>query len=88
LYPSPVVTAVSPVKPPAGGGTTVTVSGQYFTGTIKVLVGGISSAFTVMDDSTIQVIAPGGTKGKTEDIVVTTGGGSSFQTAADQITYK
>ena len=87
LYPPPVVTAISPTTHLAVGGETITITGKYFSGVLSVHVGGTSVAPTVVNSTTMTITDPGGTKGKTVDIVVTTGGGSSLETTADQITY-
>jgi len=86
-YPAPIVQSLAPAAGPAGGNTSITVTGEYFTGATKVTVGGTSVAFTVVSDTKITIKSPSGTKGKTVDVVVTTGGGSSPQSAGDQFTY-
>jgi von Willebrand factor type A domain/Putative Flp pilus-assembly TadE/G-like/IPT/TIG domain len=87
LYPPPLVSSVSNASPPAAGGTIETVGGKYFTGATQVLVGGAISPYTVLSDSSLTVKIPAGAHNSTVDIVVTTGGGSSLETSADQITY-
>ena len=84
-YPVPVVSSVSPGAGSAG--TTITIGGQYFTGTTSVLVGGTAVAFTVLSDSSIRVTAPAGTSGQTVDITVTTPGGTSPAVNADHFRY-
>ena len=86
-YPAPIVQSIAPATGPAAGNTTVTVTGEYFTGATKVQIGGTSVAFTVVSDTTITFKTPAGTKGKTLDVIVTTGGGSSPPTGGDQFTY-
>ena len=80
LYPAPIVTGV-------GGGTTVSISGKYFTGATRVTFGGTNAAFTVNSDTSITATAPSGTSGQTVHVRVTTSGGSSPATAADEYTY-
>ncbi len=80
LYPAPIVTGV-------GGGTEVTISGKYFTGATRVTFGGTNAAFTVNSDTSITATAPSGTSGQTVHVRVTTSGGSSPATAADEYTY-
>lgn len=87
LYPPPIVTAVSPASGSRTGGTTVTISGKHFTGATSVTWGGTGVAFTVLSDTSIRVTAPAGTAGRVVDIVVTTEGGSSPITPADQFRY-
>jgi hypothetical protein len=87
LYPPPIVSSVSNAAPPKAGGTIETIGGKFFTGATQVLVGGVASPFTVLSDSSLTVTIPAGAHNSTVDIVVTTGGGSSLETSADQITY-
>ena len=86
-YPAPVVLSLAPSSGPAAGNTSVTVTGEYFTGATKVQIGGTSVGFTVVDDTTITFKTPAGTKNKTFDVIVTTGGGSSPPNPGDQYTY-
>ncbi len=87
LYPIPVVTAVSPTSGTHLGGTTVTLTGQFFTGATSVSFGGANVGFTVVSDTSITVTSPAGTTGKTVDITVTTPGGTTSPTSADHYTY-
>ncbi len=87
LYPSPIITGVSPNSGPAAGGATITLTGQYFSGATSVSVGTKSAAFTVTSDTTVTVVVPSGTAGSTVDITVTTPAGSSFNTSVAQYTY-
>jgi Putative Flp pilus-assembly TadE/G-like/von Willebrand factor type A domain len=81
LYPTPIVTSVS-------GTTTVTITGQYFTGADKVTFGG--TAVTVspgMTDTTMTVpILPAGCHGPVDVVVHTPTGGSSAITSASRYT--
>ena len=87
-YPAPIVTAISPNKGTHNGGTTVTITGDNFTGATNVKFGGVNaSSFTVLSDTSIRATAPGGTTGDTVDIRVSTPGGSSPVTGADRYTY-
>jgi len=86
--PPPAVTGISPSNGPTSGGTTVIVSGTGFTGATEVYFGTTavtSSGFTVNSDTTITVPSPAGSG--TVDITVTTPGGTSAPSAADQFTY-
>ena len=51
LYPAPVVTAVGPASGPKAGGTSVTITGQYFTVAFSVTFGGAAASFTVTSDT-------------------------------------
>ena len=87
LYPIPQVTNVSPSTGTHLGGTTITVSGKYFSGTTSVTFNGASAPFSVQSDSQISVTTPAGSVGATVNIVVTTPGGSSPIVSADRYTY-
>jgi hypothetical protein len=87
LYPVPVVNSISPSTATHNGGTTVTITGQYFTGTTSVSFGGTNVGFTVVDDSTIRVTSPAGTVGQTKDLQVTTPGGTTAVVSGDRFTY-
>ena len=80
VYPAPIVTAV-------GGGSSVTITGKYFTGAQSVTFGGASAAFTLNSDTSITATAPGGTSGDTVHVRVTTQGGSSPAVNADRYTF-
>jgi len=83
----PVVSALSPVTGPVGGGTTVTISGTNLTGATAVKFGATAaSSFVVNSGTQITASAPAGTAG-TIDITVTTPDGTSATAAADQYTY-
>jgi hypothetical protein len=88
LYPTPIVTSVSPNLGTHLGGNTVTISGKFFTGASSVKIGGASAtSFTITSDTVITATAPAGTTGSTQDVVVTTPGGISPLTSADHYTY-
>jgi len=84
----PTITKVSPISGPDTGGTSVTITGTGFSGATAVNFGsGNSATFSVDDPSTITATAPGtGTLGAV-DVTVTTPGGTSATTSADQYTY-
>lgn len=84
--PAPTVTAVSPTQIPAAGGTTVTITGTNFTGATAVSFGATAAtAFTVNSATSITATAPGGNG--TANVRVTTAGGTSAATPANQFTY-
>jgi hypothetical protein len=83
----PTVTSVSPASGPATGGTTVTITGTNFTSASTVRFGA-TTATNVSCPGTTRCTAtsPAGAAG-TVDITVTTPGGISATSAADQFTY-
>ncbi len=87
LYPTPVITAVSPSVGTLLGGTTVTITGKFFTGATSVRFGGASVAFTVVSDTSITATSPAGTLGSTVNVSVTTPGGTTPAVAGSTYTY-
>jgi hypothetical protein len=84
---APAVTVVSPTSGFAAGGTTVTITGTGFTGVTAVKFGSTAAtAFTVHSDTQITTTSPAGSTG-TVDVTVTTAGGTSATSSADQFTY-
>jgi hypothetical protein len=85
--PAPTVTAIGPTAGPTAGGTTVTITGTGFAGATSVTFGATpATGFTVISNSAITATAPAGSAG-TVDVRVTTVGGASATSAADQFTY-
>jgi Peptidase A4 family/IPT/TIG domain len=85
--PRPQVTSVSPNSGGPSGGTTVTIGGNFVTGVSSVAFGGISVAFTAdVANGTVTASSPAHSSGVV-DVTVTTPGGTSQQTSADQFTY-
>ncbi|MFK0278195.1 putative Ig domain-containing protein [Ensifer sp. NPDC090286] len=83
----PTVTSVTPTSGPMAGGTTVILTGTNFSGATAVTFGGtVASGFTVNSATQITVTSPAHFAG-TVDIRVTTAGGTSATSAADQFTY-
>src|SRR5207244_7252115 len=77
---------VSPTSGPAGGGTSVVVSGTNFSGATGVSFGATPAAsFTVNNAGQITAVAPSGS-GQV-DVTVTTPAGTSAVVAADRFTY-
>ena len=88
FYGRPSVTKISPKSGPIGGGYYVTVTGTHFVGTTGVNDGDTPTAFRVINDTTLSVyIVPGEAAGDQIDITVTSPGGTSPVTPADQFTY-
>jgi large repetitive protein len=82
----PAVAQLTPQSGPAAGGTSVVIGGQGFTGATTVAFGGVvAPAFTVNSDIKITAISPPGSG--VVDVTVTTSGGISPVTVADQFTY-
>jgi uncharacterized protein YhjY with autotransporter beta-barrel domain len=83
---APIVSGISPTFGPAGGGASVTITGSNFSGTTAVTFGATAATgFTVNSATQITATAPAGTG--TVDVRVTTVGGTSSTSAADQFTY-
>jgi hypothetical protein len=85
--PVPAVTGVSPASGPAGGGTTVTITGSGFTGATAVKFGSSTAAsVTVVSSTRITAVTPAHAPG-TVTITVTTPGGTSPAGGASPFTY-
>ena len=85
--PAPTVTTISPSSDFTTGGTTVTITGTNFTGATAVDFGStLATNVTVTNSTTITATSPAGVVG-TVDVTVTTPGGTSATTSADQFTY-
>jgi spore germination protein YaaH len=83
----PVVADVVPTSGPGTGGTTVTITGCGLSGATGVKFGGTAAAsFTQVSDTEITAVSPAGATG-TVDVTVTTPGGTSATSAADQFTF-
>ncbi len=85
--PAPTVTSVSPTAGPATGGSTVTITGTNFTNATAVAFGATAAAdFTVDSPTQITATSPAAAAG-TVDVRVTTVGGTSATSAADQYRF-
>jgi RHS repeat-associated protein len=83
---TPVVKAVKPASGPAGGGNTVTVNGEGFSGATQVTFGGVpASKVVVSTGKRLSATAPAGTG--IVDVQVTTPSGTSPLSTADHYTY-
>ena len=83
---APTVTGLSPATGPAAGGTLVTITGTNFTGASVVDFGtNAATDLTVISSSKITADSPAGTGDV--DVTVTTPGGTSASSSADQFTY-
>ncbi len=86
--PVPAVTYVSPSSGPLGGGTSVTISGANFTAATAVYFGTVAaSSFTIVSPTEITVVSPAGLQAGIVDVTVTTPGGTSPTSSADQFQY-
>ncbi|QDM27463.1 phospholipase [Tardiphaga sp. vice304] len=83
---APTVTSIAPTSGPAAGGTSVTITGTNLSGVNAVVFGATpATGFTVDSATQITATSPAGTG--TVDVRVTTVGGTSATSAADQFTY-
>ena len=82
----PSVAAISPNSGPTAGGTSVTITGANIDNPTAVKFG--ANTATIDSHSATQIVAtsPAGSAG-TVDVTVTTAGGTSATSAADQFTY-
>jgi uncharacterized repeat protein (TIGR03803 family) len=82
----PTVTAISPASGPLAGGTMVTITGMDLLVATAVNFG--TKAGTIVLDTGTQIVvkSPAGAAGAV-DVTVTTGGGISSTSLADQFTY-
>jgi hypothetical protein len=76
----PVVSSITPATGPIAGGTTVTITGQFFSGSysdsVSAAIDGISgSSLVLIDDSTLTFVTPAHAEGTGFDVTVLTGGG-------------
>jgi len=85
-FPAPTVTSVSPNSGPTSGGTAVTITGTNFTGATAVNFGMVAATNPIVTSNT-QIMATSPTGLGTVDVTVTTSGGTSATSAADQFTY-
>jgi IPT/TIG domain len=83
----PIVASLSPAGGGTAGGTLVTIKGSRLTGATVVKFGATNAtSFTVVDDTRVVAVAPAGAAGSVQ-VAVTTSGGSSANTAADDYLY-
>lgn len=82
---APTVTGLAPSSGTPSGGTSVIITGTNFTGASAVNFGATSASFTVDSATQITATSPAGTG--TVDVTVTTPGGSSATSSADEFTY-
>ena len=86
-YGPPSVSAVNPVTGPTAGGNTVTITGTNFVSGATVEFGSnAATSVNVQSTTTLTAVAPAGSDG-TVDVTVSTPGGSSATSNADQYAY-
>ncbi len=84
---APTVSSVSPTSGTTAGGNTVTITGTGLTGTTAVNFGTTRATnLTVASSTSITATSPAGAVGAV-DVTVTTPGGTSATSSADQFTY-
>jgi IPT/TIG domain len=77
LIPPPIISGLSTHKGPAGGGTTVTISGEHFVGVTAVDFGSVgATSFVVNSSKVITAISPAETSDKV-NVTATTPAGLS-----------
>jgi hypothetical protein len=85
--PAPILQYITPTSGWMAGGTTVTLTGVYFTGASQVFFGSVlASGVTVVSDTRITATAPSQVAG-TVDVTVVTPSGVSGLVTPDQFTY-
>ena len=88
LWASPTVGGISPSHGLSAGGSRVAIAGTNLTAATAVRFGTVAAAsFTVSSATQIVATSPPGIAGETVDVSVTTPGGSTANTAADDFTY-
>src|SRR5439155_11801308 len=86
---APAVTSLSPTSGPTGGGTSVTITGTNFITGASVTFGGTAATgVTVNSATSITASSPSTTTPGPVDVRVTTSGGTSPNTSADDFTYQ
>lgn len=88
LTQAPGVTSLTPASGSAAGGSTVTITGTGFTNAATVTFGGIAaSSVTFVSATQMTAVSPAAGAVGAVDVIVTTSGGASPNTAADDFTY-
>ena len=84
---APTVSSISPNSGPTTGNTSVTITGTNFSGATAVNFGPNTATYTINSPSKITATSPSSTIAGSVDITVTTAGGTSVTSNADQFTY-
>jgi hypothetical protein len=83
----PTVTSINPISGPTSGNSIVTIIGTGFTSSgTTVRFGGTLAVHSFIDSQTLVAVSPAHSAG-VADVIVTTPGGSSPNTIADDFTY-
>jgi hypothetical protein len=82
----PTVTGISPTSWSTAGGTTATITGTNLAGATAVKFGNVTATIQSKTATRIVVIVPAGAQGPVH-VTVTTAGGTSATSPADQFTY-
>jgi len=82
----PTVTGISPTSGSTAGGTSVTITGTNLSAASAVNFGGTAGSITANNATSITATSPAGSAGAV-DVTVTTDGGTSATSIADQFTY-
>lgn len=86
--PPPAVTRVSPASGPAGGGTSVRITGSELGDARSVHFGAVAAtSFRIVSATAIVAVAPAGAAGSV-DVTVTSSAGTSTASASDRFTYR
>ena len=89
VQPAPSVVLLSPASGSMGGGTSVTLAGDDFTGVTAVTFGATqATTFTVESEHRLTAIAPPSASAGPVDVTVTTKAGTSAATPDDRFTYE
>jgi hypothetical protein len=88
VVPAPTVSSVSPSSGSTAGGTQVTITGTNLSGATAVDFGSVAATGVSVNSAGTQITAtsPAGSAG-TVDVTVTTAGGTSKTSSADEFTY-
>jgi hypothetical protein len=88
VVPAPTVTGLAPTHGALAGGNTVTITGTNLSGATGVKFGAVSATnLSASSPTSLSVTAPAGAASGKVDVTVTTPGGTSANTAADDYAY-
>ncbi|MGA7797131.1 MAG: IPT/TIG domain-containing protein, partial [Methanoregula sp.] len=83
----PTITGISPAAGPTAGGTVITITGTNLTNATAVTFGSTAATHvTVVNATAVTATAPAHAAG-TVDVTITTPGGTSAKSSADQYAY-
>ena len=85
--PAPTISSLSPTSGPTSGGTVVTITGSNLSGTTGVKFGSVAATGVTQVSATQVRATTTGQAAGTVDVSVTTAGGPSANTAADNFTF-